>query len=236
MQAPGTMPDGRRMPLPGIGPRQGVSKPPAAIATQPGALGQPGAPAGMPGAPGTQPASAALKPTPNLPPSLQDKPAGPARLTLSGGSLAVDANNSSLSQILKDLAVTGMTVDGFEKDSRVFGFYGPGPPRDVLSSLLDGAGYNFLMVGETDAGTPREVVLMARSNAPITAGQPSPQHEEEEDEPPPPPPPPVEEVTPRPPPTNPADQRPRTPQEMLQELQRIRQQQQQQQPQAPQPQ
>jgi len=253
MQAPGTMPDGRRVPpLPGIGPRQGISKPPAAITQpaaqpgtgKPGIGGQPGNPAGTPGGPAGQPAGAvasaaqsALLPASNLAPSLGDKPAGPAHVTLNGGSLAVNANNSSLSQILKDLeATSGMTVDGFDKDSRVFGVYGPGPPRDVLSELLDGAGYNFLMVGETNAGTPREVVLTARSNAPITTGQASAQHEEEEEEPPPPPPP-VEEVTPKTPTPNPADQRPRTPQEMLQELQRIRQQQQQPQGgQAPQPQ
>ena len=220
MQAPGTMP-GRRIPIPQNTPREGVSKPPAGTPTQPGN------PPIQVGAVATPPASTA----PNLPPSLMDKPATPARVTLGGGSLAVNASNSSLSDILKDLETSsGMTVDGFDKDSRIFGVYGPGPPRDVLSSLLDGAGYNFLMVGATDAGTPREIVLTTRSNAPISAPQPGSAFQQEEDEEPQPNYTP-EQVSPpplAPPPA--AEQRPRTPQEMLQELQRIRQQQQQQQP------
>jgi len=148
-------------------------------------------------------------------------PRGP----LNGGSLAVDANNSSLSEILKDLErSSGMTVDGFDKDSRVFGIYGPGPPRDVIASLLDGAGYNFLLVGATDAGTPREIVLTTRGNAPISAPQPSSQPEEDDE---PVNPPPVDPAPPVQPPAADQPRQPRTPQEMLQELQRIRQQQQQ---------
>ena len=246
MQPPGTMPDGQRVPFPRRLPNQpgnppatnqapntqGTSKPPAAIMTPPGAPGQPAIQVGA--------TATAAATTPNLPPSLGDKPAGPARITLNTGSLAVDANNSSLSQILKDLGATGMSVDGFEKDTRVFGVYGPGQPSEVIAELLDGAGYNFMMVGETDAGTPREVILTARSDAPISAPQPvSPQQQEEEEEPPPPPQQMEEPLQPRTPPgtTPPGDQqRPRTPQEMLQELQRLRQEQQQGQPQQATPQ
>jgi hypothetical protein len=132
-----------------------------------------------------------------------------------------------------------MTVDGLgAQDQRVFGVYGPGNPRDVLSSLLDGAGYNFLMVGTTETGTPREVVLTARSNAPLSATPNSgPSTPEPEDEEPPPINNPAEDANPpaRPPSTMPNGQ-PRSPAEMLQEMQRIRQQQQQpqQQPQSPQ--
>jgi hypothetical protein len=163
-----------------------------------------------------------------LPPSLLDKPAGPAQVTLQGGSLAVNANNSSLSEILKDVETSsGMTVDGFDKDQRVFGVYGPGTPRDVLSDLLDGAGYNFLMVGTTNAGTPRAIVLSARSNAPVSAPQPGSTSQQDEDEEQPPVNyPPAEQAAPPAAPVNPPTDRPRTPQEMLQELQRIRQQQQ----------
>jgi hypothetical protein len=224
MQAPGSMP-GRRFPAPPTAQREGVAEPPAAMT--------PKSPAGSPQV--TTGATTTPNPTaaPNLPPSLLDKPARAARVTLSDGSLAVDANNSSLSEILKDLETSsGMTVDGFGKDSRIFGIYGPGSPGDVLSELLDGAGYNFLMVGATAAGTPREILLTARSNAPVSAPQPGTNSEQEEDEEPPANSYPPEQVAPPPmPPVPPsAEQRPRTPQEMLQELQRLRQQQNQQQP------
>jgi hypothetical protein len=224
-QPPGNMP-GRHFPFP---PRQGVSTPPAA-APGPEVQGQPsihtGAVTNAPNAP--QPAAA-----PNLPPSLQDKPAAPAQVTLRDGSLSVDARNSSLSDILKNVeGSSGMTVDGFGKDSRIFGVYGPGPPRDVLAELLDGAGYNFLMVGSGSKGAPREIVLTARSNAPLSAPSPGGNsQQEEEDEAPNYPPPQVVEPPPPPPAPvmPPQQQRPRTPQEMLQELQRLREQQQQQQ-------
>ena len=220
MQSPGTMP-GRRIHIPEPPPHQAPSNP--STAPQPGTPSQPSIQTGA--------TAIAPNPAPNLPPSLLDKPAGAAHVTLSDGSLSVNATNSSLSEILKKLeATSGMTVDGFDKDSRVFGVYGPGPPRDVLASLLDGAGYNFLMVGSTNDGTPREIVLTARSNAPISAPTPgSSQAEEPEDDTPNYPPPPVETPQPVPPQgVPPAEQRPRTPQEMLQELQRLRQQQQQQ--------
>ncbi len=201
----------------------------------PAAMPQPAAASTSQAAPVT-PVVSTISLAPN---SLQDKPAQAARITLSGGSLSVEANNSSLSQILDQLASsTGMTVDGLDqKDQRVFGIYGPGNPREILSSLLDGAGYNFLMVGATEKGTPREIVLTARSNAPLTTAQnntPSaPEPEEEE------PPPPMPMNTPAedanspahmPPPTTPNGQQPRSPAEMIQEMQRIRQLQQQQQP------
>ncbi len=231
IQPSGSMP-GRQFPFP---PRQGVANPPA-VAPQPATPAQPtihiGSTATPPNTGAAQPSA-----TPALPPSLLDKPAGPAQVTLRGGSLSVDAHNSSLSEVLKNLeASSGMTVDGFGKDSRIFGIYGPGSPRDVLSELLDGAGYNFLMVGSTSDGTPREIVLTVRSNAPVSAASPggSSQQEDEDEAPNYPPPPASEPVLPSPPVMPPAEQRPRTPQEMLQELQRLRQQQQQQQGQQPQ--
>jgi hypothetical protein len=171
---------------------------------------------------------------PQVPPSLLDKPAQPATVKLTGGTLVVTANNSSLTAILNNLSSSsGMSIDGLGKDQRVFGIYGPGSPRDILSELLDGAGYNFLMVGETDAGVPREIVLTARTSAPLSAPGPSSRSDEDEE--------PIasqqpEDIPPPPPiaPANEQPQRPRTPKQMLQELQQLRQQQQQQQQQQPQ--
>ena len=241
MQPPGTMPDGRRFHPPGVSPPR--FPPPSSIAPQPSAAAAPGAAAATPTPQPGMPSSGATASNPvsnprPLPPSLLDKPPGTARIGLSAGQLSVYANNSSLSQILQDLStISGMTVDGFDRDQRVFGIYGPGDPREILSELLDGAGYNFLMVGTTEAGTPREVVLTARSSAPLapSASTPSPQPDDE-DEPvvnnyPP------EQVSPPPrPPMTPGQDsngqpnQPRTPQEIIQELQRMRQQQQQNQP------
>jgi hypothetical protein len=64
---------------------------------------------------------------------------------------------------------TGATVEGLGDDQRVFGAYGPGPARDVLSQLLHGTGYNVVMVGDQGQGTPREIVLSGRHSGTGTA-------------------------------------------------------------------
>ena len=80
--------------------------------------------------------------------------------------LRVVAVNSSLTQILKAIArQTGATLEGGNKDEPIFGVYGPGPARDVISQLLDGSGYNVLLVGELGQGAPRQIILTARTAA-----------------------------------------------------------------------
>ena len=218
-QEPGTLPDGRRIQFPGTGQHPEIS---ATLDNKdPSQAKTPGAPA-----PNTPPAPAAA----TLPPSLLDKPAQPARVKLSDGQLSVTATNSSLSAILDSIETTsGMKIDGLGKDQRIFGIYGPGNPRDVLSSLLDGAGYNFLMVGDTTSGTPSQVILTQRINAAVPQQATSQPEPEDDDQPvvnnyPP------EEVTPSPRPPSvipqPGADRVRTPQEILQELERMRAQQQ----------
>ena len=200
--------------------------------------------------PPAQPATQATAPAPSRPAyatsPLLDTPAQPADVKLADGKLSIKANNSSLTAILHQLGKdTGMTIDGLTRDQRIFGVYGPGSPREILSELLDGAGYNVLMLGSTDSGAPRELQLSIRSSAPLAAAQATTiaqqQQEDEEDEAPPAPLnyPPAGLAPPRP--AGAAPNQPpspnggvKSPQELLQELQRMRQQQQQQQQQQPQ--
>lgn len=94
------------------------------------------------------------------PASRSNTGAGPATVVLENGSLTVTADNSDLSQILETLAhVSGMTINGKIRSSRVYGVYGPLDPRDVLAHLLKGSGNNFLMVGVVQDGAPRELLL-----------------------------------------------------------------------------
>ncbi|HEX3438186.1 MAG TPA: hypothetical protein VHT24_15560 [Pseudacidobacterium sp.] len=102
--------------------------------------------------------------TPQRPASLLDEPAKPAQIQLDNGKLSVKADNSMLSTILHDIsAKTGMTVDGLSRDQRIFGSYGPGTPREIVASLLDGMGYNVVMVGSLENGAPRQVLLTPRA-------------------------------------------------------------------------
>jgi hypothetical protein len=103
--------------------------------------------------------------------------------------LEIEATNSSLNQILRLVAAgTGAKVVGLTHDQRIFGSYGPGPERDVLFKLLDGSGYNVLIIGGRDAGAPLEIVLSARSPAsPQTAANNQSGSSSEDTDPEPPP-------------------------------------------------
>jgi hypothetical protein len=157
-----------------------------------------------------------------------------ARVSWDSRGLVIEAFNSSLNQILHQVAAdTSAKLEGLTQDQRIFGSYGPGPVSDVLWKLLEGFGYNVLIVGGRDAGAPLEIVLSARSPASVqTAANSQNRSNSEDDEadkqqqPEPPGPQPVQ---------NPFDngEPPRDPakfmQEILQRQQKIDQQQQNQQ-------
>lgn len=187
------------------------------------------------------PATPAETPTPtsevpNWPANDQPKP---AQVTWNSKGLHIDAFNASLQQIMNEVAAeTGAKVEGLGADERVFGEYGPGQARDVISQLLTGSGYNVLLIGDQGQGTPRQIVLSARHAGNSAAGNANHPNSDNPDEEAPEPPEPEE---PQPAPTPqmrpPMGQSPqqRTPQQMMQELQqRQLQQQQQQQTQPPQ--
>jgi hypothetical protein len=92
-----------------------------------------------------------------------DKPE-PARIVWDSHGLRIEAANASLSEILSEVStLTGAQVDGFATDARVYGQYGPGPARDILYQLLEGTGYNVMMIGDLGQGAPRQIVLSTRS-------------------------------------------------------------------------
>jgi hypothetical protein len=102
-------------------------------------------------------------PQPAVAPNLLDQPALPATVTANNNELTVKADNSSLSQILHQVSsAMGMKLDGLGGDERVFGSFGPGAPREVLTALLDGTSYNVMMVGDLPNGAPRELLLSHR--------------------------------------------------------------------------
>ncbi len=172
--------------------------------------------------PAPQPAPA-LPPAPNWP--ANDLPAA-ASVVFDSRGLLIVASNSSLAQILKDVSTdTGAKVEGMGADQRVFGTYGPGPARDVLSQLLDGSGYNVLIVGDRGQGTPRRIVLTVPPGSAMQATvnkTPAPPSNEDTDADQQAPEPEAEQEPPQPVPNSPAPPVPvRTPQQMM--LERARQ-------------
>ncbi|MGD0735293.1 MAG: hypothetical protein ABR976_09110 [Terracidiphilus sp.] len=102
-------------------------------------------------------------PAPEIPKWPANEKPEDATVTWDSQGLRINASNSSLEQILDQVSTaTGAKVEGIDKDERIFGAYGPGQPRDVLSQLLEGSGYNVLMIGDQGQGAPRQIVLSPR--------------------------------------------------------------------------
>lgn len=168
-------------------------------------------------------------PAPKLPDWPVNDPPARAAVVWDSHGLRIQAANSSLQQILDEVSTeTGAKVEGFGKDERIFGTYGPGDPRDVLAQLLDGTAYNLLMIGGQSASAPLQVVLTARTAAvpepPVTHTEPADDYDNAPvaDEQPQPVQPPVS--LPMQPHGFGIGQPPRTPQQIMQEMQ-LRQQQ-----------
>lgn len=129
---------------------------------------------------GTMQAPPAAAPAPNWPIDAQPRPAS---VTWNQQQLSIDASNSSLQQILKDIASeTGSSIDGASKDERIFGTYGPAPARDVIAQLLQGTGYNVLLVGDQGQGVPRQIILSPRNNNKAAQGSSRPTPDESDEE------------------------------------------------------
>jgi len=162
-----------------------------------------------------------------------DSPA-PASVVWDSHGLSIEATNSSLVQILKDVSTaTGAKVDGLAGDQRVFGAYGPGQARDVLSQLLQGSGYNVIMIGDQGQGAPKQILLSMRQAGaaqPVAKNNAGNNDEDDVEEPPPP-----QEPGPMRP-GFPPGAAPRTPQQIEQEMEQRREQMQQQTQPQPQPQ
>jgi len=118
----------------------------------------------LPPMPVTQlPATPPQTPAPQTP---AEKPPKPAEVIFSNGMVTVKADNSSLNQILAEIALqTGMKITGGVADERVYGTYGPAICDAVLGQLLNGTGANMLIVHGSD-GLPAELTLTARNGGP----------------------------------------------------------------------
>lgn len=191
---------------------------------------------------------------PPPPPTLEQQAPTPPQVTYKNGQLAINSRNATLSQVLRSVqAQTGASVEipPGAGNERVVATLGPGQPKDVLASLLNGSKFNYVILGEANKpGSVQKVILMASTggtsaayvattaqNTPLPPQQPmqavEPASEEDYQQASDPDaenqPAPNQATLPggensTPDATNPAG---RTPEQMLQELQRMQQQQQQ---------
>lgn len=98
--------------------------------------------------------------------SPEQMPASPPQVSFNSGILTIIANNSTLGDILRAVhRQTGAAVDTpGNATERVVGKFGPGPARDVLSSLLNGSHFNYVLLGSaTNPNALDRVMLISRS-------------------------------------------------------------------------
>jgi hypothetical protein len=92
----------------------------------------------------------------------QTTPLAP-QVTYQNGQLSIQAQNSTLSSILSAVhARTGARVEmpADTADDRAAAQLGPGNPRDVLASLLQGSRFDYIFIGSpTDPDALAEVIL-----------------------------------------------------------------------------
>jgi hypothetical protein len=148
------------------------------------ALAAPALPQGIPPTAPTQPAAAQTLAVSVSSQTPANQPPRRAQVDFTTGLLSVNADNSSLNQILRDVTrLTGMKITGGVNDERVFGTYGPGDASTVLSTLLRGTGSNVLIIFDARQ-QPQELVLTPRGGGPTPPNPNASRGRDEEDLPP----------------------------------------------------
>ena len=108
--------------------------------------------------------------------ALTDSPPTPPHVVCNGNQLTISTNNSTLASVLADVHnCIGVKIDMPEgaATSRVFDKLGPGPVREVLSSLLSSTGFDFVIgSSESDPDKVETVLLMAHASDKSTPAVP----------------------------------------------------------------
>lgn len=136
-----------------------------------------------------------VQPPPPPPTPEQMAPVAP-NVTYQGGQLTIQSNNATLAQVLRSVqAKTGASFDipSSANSDRVVAQLGPGQPKDVLATLLNGSKFNYIILGSPEQpGSVQKLILTPRQNTPITntaqnrpAPQPQPEPQQDDDYTPP---------------------------------------------------
>lgn len=144
---------------------------------------------------GKKEAQAAATPQPAPPPPTPEQMTPtPPHVTYQNGLLTIDARNSTLSQVLRSVqSQTGASVEmpSSAANERIMMQLGPGRPRDVLNTLLNGSKFNYIILGMIgNPGGVQKVILTTRQSTPVVntaqnngPGQVQPQYQPPPEEP-----------------------------------------------------
>jgi hypothetical protein len=104
--------------------------------------------------------------------TLAQKPAVAPQVKYQNGQLSILAENSTLGDILRAVhQQTGAVVElPPNATERVVANLGPGPAKDVLSTLLNGSSFNYVMLGSpTNANDVNHLIVTAKASADTVA-------------------------------------------------------------------
>jgi hypothetical protein len=126
------------------------------------------------------PAVNASNPAPEAPP---EPPRPAVTVGFQNGLLSITAEKATLAQVLYEIHTqTGaeIAVPAGAEQEQVAAALGPAPPKDVLSALLNGSSYNFILVGSSSNPNVLERVLLSQKgtsmvlDVPVPQGRPQP--------------------------------------------------------------
>ena len=186
---------------------------------------------------------------PKPPPTPEEMPAVPPRVSMNNGMLTISADNSTMGDILGAVRKqTGAVLEvppGLSAE-RVATRLGPGTPQSVIQQLFVGSKFDYIIVGspQDPSALQRIIVTPRGAGGPAMASNQPGNRPPQSYQPPPdvadtseavdetPEPEPEQQPLPEPqvtPPTQaqPYSNQPKTPEQLLQELQQMQQQQQQ---------
>jgi hypothetical protein len=127
-------------------------------------------------------------PPPPLPLPPEKQPPTPPKVSFQDGLLTVESTNSRLGDILSSIRnKAGIQFEGMDSGvERVATKLGPAPADEVLSTLLQGSRFDYVILGHSgDPHSVERVLLSARGTAPAIGGNiapTKPQANEEEAE------------------------------------------------------
>jgi hypothetical protein len=122
----------------------------------------------------------------------RSKPAPRLDVQFQNGRLTIWANKATLAEVLSEVRNrTGadIPIPGGADQDQVVASLGPGPAKDVLTSLLNGSRFNFIILGsEHNPSQLKSVILTARGEGVSQPAMEIPQTPVEQSDPEPPPP------------------------------------------------
>ena len=84
-----------------------------------------------------------------VPPALEQMPAVPPKVKFANGLLTIVAENSTLGDVVRAVGTqTGAAIEmSTDATERVVIHLGPGPARDVVTKLMNGSHFNYVILG-----------------------------------------------------------------------------------------